>query len=101
PPRPLARASSPTRRSSDLGMRDGGIEKLVLLSRDRERAVDLAGYLPAVDHLPGHVWPPFSCGLRPQFVDVVEVGGRDHVRDGEPDRKSKRLNYSHVSISYA
>src|SRR5690606_41910397 len=85
-----------------------------LRSSDRENAMGLAGFFR--DHArlePVHVDPAQFAGL-----DVAHIGGPDQVEgagfrsnhpgfadlaeaQGAEDRKSTRLNSSHVKISYA
>src|SRR5256885_12067556 len=39
--------------------------------------------------------------IRRQIMSTLNVNGRDHTVDADPDRKSTRLNSSHLVISYA
>src|SRR5690606_41446643 len=87
----------PTRRSSDLLVptRPPGHEAETVGVVDQVELIDdtaLQVHVSAVDHLVGG-----------QLVAGVEIGERecDLFRDGNRDRKSTRLNSSHVKISYA
>src|SRR5699024_12581043 len=87
--------SFPTRRSSDLGFDLGGVD--VLTAGDE------------------HVLEPVDDEEEPILVEVADVTGVEPAAGGErgrggrlivpvgahEDRKSTRLNSSHVSISYA
>src|SRR5207249_9106083 len=94
PPRPARATLFPTRRSSDL------LRQL----RDRA-AVPLQQRAPQL-HRPERVADDVAQQGHPRDDLVLVVlavarppdGGRDRVRE---DRKSTRLNSSHVSISYA
>src|SRR5699024_12545609 len=76
---PLALPSFPTRRSSDL----------------------IWG--PFVEHLghPVRHWPVDNVRMPGHPADVGWVTGNSYIVYGPIDRKSTRLNSSHVSISYA
>src|SRR5207253_11181721 len=84
--------SFPTRRSSDLGRVDAvcslkparsvDIAAALLLVRERGLAIDLFEA------------PPFDAA-------PLDVEGRSRVVAAGTDRKSTRLNSSHVAISYA
>src|SRR5699024_12498902 len=88
--------SFPTRRSSDLSdAADGRQRWQVEIPGSKIRAFDAAhGTLAVVTESPGHnpyvPWPGDARG-EPVRVTVVDA----------EDRKSTRLNSSHVSISYA
>src|SRR5699024_12441417 len=87
-PLPLAALPSfPTRRSSDLGLGTGGfwdaIEAMGGPRRSGKEAVD--ALIEALAIIRG-IWEPTE---------------RRPLREGGADRKSTRLNSSHVSISYA
>src|SRR5699024_12200804 len=80
--------SCPTRRSSDLGEHPGG--------GYQHHAGDKAGEQKGavLSHLGNH-----QHEHRPNQDGIHKVGGKPHI--GTEDRKSTRLNSSHVSISYA
>src|SRR5207253_11203660 len=91
--------SFPTRRSSDLGLRGGNHEVNVLGIQNLVTGGDV---IVAIDGIPVHraddVVRVVSSSLNPNDVAVFTI-----VRDGhsKKDRKSTRLNSSHVAISYA
>src|SRR5207249_7914279 len=98
PPHP---PSFPTRRSSDLVVvvSESALARLPTLSRD---FADLAILSPHVAPRPlGGV----SIGGQNQMYNAIRIDGgenADQYYGREPgDRKSTRLNSSHVSISYA
>src|SRR5207253_10962446 len=87
--------SFPTRRSSDL---EDLLREEVFLHRAEELLRILEVLLP-LEHLPepGEALPVVGTERAGLLVAPV---GRDAVL-GHPDRKSTRLNSSHVAISYA
>src|SRR5207253_11358119 len=91
--------SFPTRRSSDLR---GDLLHRLLLLRGAEQRGAAAGGRPALDHAHhGDLGPDRGgddvCTRRGQPLrDALSPGG-----GGGRDRKSTRLNSSHVAISYA
>src|SRR5690606_41339772 len=90
--------SFPTRRSSDL---DVGEEAPVLLGLDpvRRLAEEVlgVGVLPLSDEV-GVVVPAL---IEAEAIGDVAVGDERAGREAVRDRKSTRLNSSHVKISYA
>src|SRR5690606_40595968 len=97
PPRHLP--SFPTRRSSDLPP-----PPLIQRRLDGEERLVVVATLPAAGHttVTGHLTFHPSQVIPRQSVHPVlfGVGGGDSG-DGMGDRKSTRLNSSHVKISYA
>src|SRR5690606_41269565 len=91
--------SSPTRRSSDLEVELGALHQVARDDDQRaHRANDAHVSQPRnrMFHertLPGH-WPQLASDNK------IRSTRRDFMRDQE-DRKSTRLNSSHVKISYA
>src|SRR5690606_41744801 len=81
-----ARPSSPTRRSSDLGVADAPAHLRLAALVD-----------PGHDHL-GVVVEHDDRGVRPAAAVLRRPR---HLRIAPRDRKSTRLNSSHVKISYA
>src|SRR5690625_1289086 len=63
--------------------------------------VDVLGVVLPGEHVPVHRtgFIPLFMELLGQFLGVLTLWQRDH--DGARDRKSTRLNSSHVAISYA
>src|SRR5207249_11035946 len=98
PPRLLP--SFPTRRSSDLGQH-GVLASPVLHARlpfdvaGVDQAVDQAGEAALVDEEPARQL------VHPEPATGLVQGEEDVVPRERQDRKSTRLNSSHVSISYA
>src|SRR5690606_41586348 len=90
--------SFPTRRSSDLGARCGELGGEPLEIPRGETAADAARVSPAVGRALGEQQRAerLPAGLRRQAADDREV-----VAGTRADRKSTRLNSSHVKISYA
>src|SRR5690606_40236753 len=90
--------SSPTRRSSDLV--DGGVGGHVRGGEEAAAAVgEPAVQVAAPRALRGlAAWRP---GPVPHLDAVHLVGGAVEVQGAGQDRKSTRLNSSHVKISYA
>src|SRR5699024_12195843 len=88
--RPVASHTCPTRRSSDLDRLGAGDDGLGDVARLVEATV-------GDDRDPGRV------GGERGVVDGGDLRGPDpgHHAGGAEDRKSTRLNSSHVSISYA
>src|SRR5690606_41670270 len=78
----------PTRRSSDLAMLMKEAPGTALAEFDNPAIIDLSSWWS--EHLPDPV-PPVRIGRY----------SRDHVMKFPGDRKSTRLNSSHVKISYA
>src|SRR5699024_12078612 len=101
-PRPCVRAalsSFPTRRSSDLKVRQGlsagrvqSVATRMVVERERERMAFRAASYWDVE---GQFAPQSAAGSTGAF------SARLTGVDGRRDRKSTRLNSSHVSISYA
>src|SRR5690606_40721178 len=89
--------SFPTRRSSDL---KGGRDR-------REGGAHLFGGTAAIEILetdPHEEQPGFGIAELCRIADVEAVGSEkagDGGNNARPDRKSTRLNSSHVKISYA
>src|SRR5690606_42030477 len=86
---------SPTRRSSDLRSLFTALPAFALLLAHLARAQQFRSVEEA---------PPFAAGAHPQggrgsVEDARRCAGK--VQDDLPDRKSTRLNSSHVKISYA
>src|SRR5439155_21409078 len=82
--------SFPTRRSSDLGT-----TSVVVL----KRAIELAGGV-ADFHVPDRLKEGY--GMQPEVVESASARGVSQPTPPLPaDRKSTRLNSSHVAISYA
>src|SRR5690606_41348486 len=98
-PRPLP--SFPTRRSSDLGVRQRDIEgDAAGVGRERfqigaDLVGDIAGRGGAVGAYDAHI----DIAMLHQMA--AGIVGDDRVRHAVADRKSTRLNSSHVKISYA
>src|SRR5207253_7877851 len=99
-PHPPARPSSPTRRSSDLGAR---LTARQVQNRNASQCTVLVI----------HSFPPvIAVAQRPQADDRSRTACKPRAHDQlarstpnrtapSPDRKSTRLNSSHVAISYA
>src|SRR5690606_41377234 len=84
--------SFPTRRSSDLGQMTGhGVQPVVQLAAEGEDLLRGIGEL---------VLPPAELD-RAQQSEQGGRGGDEHAPGEGVDRKSTRLNSSHVKISYA
>src|SRR5690606_40478652 len=91
--------SFPTRRSSDLALRPPEALIMVAAGEFDRCLVGLGAAVAEKGPIkPGDLRQRFG---EPSLVgDVVEVGRVEH-RVGRVDRKSTRLNSSHVKISYA
>src|SRR5699024_12546342 len=89
--------SFPTRRSSDLKEERGcSARENHLLGGGQHRVCLVAGKAAAC--------LPLVCGALPHTPFLRKTGGNDMKKDikfSTRDRKSTRLNSSHVSISYA
>src|SRR5690606_41827696 len=101
PARPEHPPSSPTRRSSDLRFRPTHDE--ASLARRLQTTTELARYGEIVDrpaaYAVEHAGTLQARLLHPQVHLPQEVG--EGARQPHTDRKSTRLNSSHVKISYA
>src|SRR5207249_11257399 len=89
--------SFPTRRSSDLtvvGYRDQGLGHIVYIGFDYFEPNDTAS------RVIGNTLSWINDNLVSDFVIISPTGG-GVLHPTESDRKSTRLNSSHVSISYA
>src|SRR5690606_41567850 len=84
--------SFPTRRSSDLRVAPGGAVVVAEFPPGQLRSVARLGHRLAGGHVQVRVHPQDGNG---------RVRGRGRLRVVEVDRKSTRLNSSHVKISYA
>src|SRR5205814_5003849 len=80
--------SFPTRRSSDLGCRVGFFIRQIAKTRKGENAKKNLFALQLFRAFAIRIWP---AGLIPDFL----------ISTFYPDRKSTRLNSSHLGISYA
>src|SRR5207249_6604412 len=97
----VAPPSFPTRRSTDLEPQDHVLRKGPRLPREVELDEQLAAnergrQCTWLERQPGVAGNPPGADDLAGTVDEGEV----HLMDAELDRKSTRLNSSHVSISY-
>src|SRR5690606_42144841 len=89
-------SSSPTRRSSDLQLMQDGVASIPhAASRDQTVAVI---EVPA-DASSNPNWSGLTVDIKEPIVYLT--GSRARRAPSDPDRKSTRLNSSHVKISYA
>src|SRR5207302_7467678 len=91
--------SFPTRRSSDLHWADPATRELIDYATRRLRSTNvlvLATYRTDEMHRKHALLPTIQGWRRSGQAQLIEIG-----RLGSQDRKSTRLNSSHVKISYA
>src|SRR5699024_11578697 len=97
--RPPDLLSLPTRRSSDLAA-----ERPMYLAPKYKDYFERAGFVDVMERRfkwPLNEWPKDSYFKEIWSVDEGEFESLGHSLRGHLDRKSTRLNSSHVSISYA
>src|SRR5207249_11864213 len=97
---PLARHSFPTRRSSDLPSADSIKLELVSRTGTEPSAVGTENKVFAAANGSWRLRQPMSASSLDEIPEMDRIGTHQH-RGHPRDRKSTRLNSSHVSISYA
>src|SRR5690606_39569021 len=94
--------SFPTRRSSDLAFRDGGAAEAEPAGRGRGCTMPSGSRTRPTEPSSRPPWLPPVVSGRPEATSAAAGRAVCEGNMGDlPDRKSTRLNSSHVKISYA